>query len=159
MKTFYTIDYCQKVRLAAWILMMDACPSYFEASAQKLAEVMNGCGPDSWTDGMRDAASWVYRNFPENISIHDWDFEHSDGNVETLKIVNQRFWDNGKKKLDKLYPVEIYTLQVWKWKRIHLAPARALAWSKLQFAFFALRNGSEEAWISAHRRLNPPEQT
>jgi hypothetical protein len=149
MKTFYTIEYCQKVRLDAWLLRMDACPSYFAASSQKLAEVMNGCGPDSWTDGMRNAASWVYRNFPENISIHDWDFEQSDGNLETLKIVNQRFWDNGKKKLDKLYPLGKF----W------LAPIRAWAWSKLQFGFFALRNGSEEAWISAHRRLNPPELT
>ena len=146
-ETFYTIKYCEKVRLNAWLLKMDALPSFFEASAMRLAEVMNGCGPDSWTDGMRSAASWVYRKYSENIAIHDWDFEHSDGNLETLKIVNQRFWDNGKKKLDKLYPLSKF----W------LAPVRAREWVKLEFAFFALKNGSEEAWISAHNRLNPIE--
>lgn len=144
-ETFYTVEVCEKVRLSALCLLMKALPSYYSSSAKRLAEVMNGCGPDSWTDSMRAAASWVYRNYPEGISIHDWDFEHSDGKEETLVVVNKRFWDNNKKKLDSLYPLSKF----W------LTPVRAWAWAKLEFAYFALKNGSLEAWVDAHRRLNP----
>jgi hypothetical protein len=126
---------------------MVARPDFWGTSAMRLAEVMNGCGPDSWTDGMRAFASWVYRNYPEAIAIHDWDFEHSDGILATLQVVNDRFHSNNKLKLDSLYPLS----KPW------LYPIRAWAWSKLQFAFVALKNGSEPAWIDAHKRLHTPE--
>jgi hypothetical protein len=127
---------------------MDADPEFWTLSSHDLAQVMNGCGPDSWTDSMRGAASWVYRNFPEQIAIHDFDFNKSDGVVATLVKVNQRFWDNAKIKLDLLYPLT--------WGNWYGTPVRAWAWAKLRFAFFALKNGSEEAWIDAHNRLVKP---
>lgn len=126
---------------------MEALPEFWTESKESLAEIMNGCGPDSWTDSMRSFASWVYRNFPEEIAIHDFDFEHSDGVIATLIIVNKRFWNNAKIKLDSLYPLT--------WGKWYLQPARAAAWSKLRFAYFALRNGSEESWVDAHKRRNP----
>jgi len=147
MDTFYTIRHCEAVRLSARLLRMVARPDFWGTSAMRLAEVMNGCGPDSWTDGMRAFASWVYRNYPEAIAIHDWDFEHSDGILATLQVVNDRFHSNNKLKLDSLYPLS----KPW------LYPIRAWAWSKLQFAFVALKNGSEPAWIDAHKRLHTPE--
>jgi len=143
--TFYTIRFCEQVRLSAWLLKMDAAPGYFAASAMRLAEVFNGCGPDSWTDSMRSLASWVYRNYPEAISIHDFDFENSDGDLSTLRMVNERFHANNKIKLNSLYPLS----------RPWLYPVRAWAWSKLQLAFVALKNGSDRAWVDAHVRLNP----
>lgn len=145
MATFYTIDHCQWVRLSASLHGMDAREDFWSASASELARVMNGCGPDSWTDSFRQFASWVYRNFPEGIAIHDWDFEHSDGDLKTLVIVNNRFHFNNKLKLDAIYPLR-------KW---WLLPVRAIAWGKLQFAFVALKNGSESAWVDAQKRLNP----
>jgi hypothetical protein len=147
MANFYTITKCELVRLSARVLRMKARPDFWGASSMRLAEVMNGCGPDSWTDSMRTFASWVYRNYPEAIAIHDWDFEHSDGLLPTLQVVNDRFHSNNKLKLDDLYPLA----KPW------LYPIRAWAWSKLQFAFVALKNGSEPAWIDAHKRLHTPE--
>lgn len=144
MSNFYSIQFCEQVRTSALCLCMSALPQFWRVSSMRLAEIMNGCGPDSWTDSMRAVASWVYRNYPEGIAIHDFDFEHSDGLESTLETVNRRFWDNNKKKLDTLYPMT-------KW---WLAPVRAWAWSKLEFAFFALKNGSEDAWLSAHERLS-----
>lgn len=155
MSTFYPIYKCIEVRNTAKKLGMEARPDFWTEPADVLATIMNGCGPDSWTDSMRCLASWVYRNYPEAIAIHDFDFEHSDGEVETLKIINSRFFDNEKKKLDYLYPVEVYTWKVWKWKRVHLAPVRAYAYSKIELAYVALKNGSEKAWEDAHKRLNP----
>ena len=148
MANFYSITKCEAVRLSARVLRMDARIDFWGTSAMRLAEVMNGCGPDSWTDSMRAFASWVYRNYPEAIAIHDWDFEHSDGNLDTLVIVNNRFNANNKLKLESLYPLS----KPW------LYPIRAWAWGKLQFAFVALKNGSESAWVDAHRRLNSPEE-
>ena len=141
--TFYTKEFCEKVRNKANSLKMDALPIFWEEPIDSLSKIMNGCGPDSWTDSMRGLASWVYRNFPEAIAIHDFDFEHSDGIIESLIIVNNRFHINNKKKLDYLYPLS----KPW------LYPIRALAWSKIQLAFIALKNGSESAWIDAHNRL------
>lgn len=154
MSTFYSIYVCIQVRENAKKLNMEAHPLFWLEPAHILAKIMNGCGPDSWTDSMRSSASWVYRNYPECIAIHDFDFEHSDGDLETLKIVNKRFFDNAKKKLDVLYPVEVYTWKAWKWKNVHKAPIRAWAYGKIEFAYFALKNKSEEAWKSAHERLN-----
>ena len=157
MGTFYTPESCEEVRQSAATLGMIAVFSFWVVTKERLSEVMNGCGPDSWTDSLRSMASWVYRAFPEQIGIHDWDFEHSDGILATLEQANQRFWDNAKIKLDYLYPVEVYTWKVWQWKRIHKAPIRAWEYSKLRVAFVALKNGSEEAWISAHERCKPLE--
>lgn len=145
MGTFYTPESCEQVRLSALGLHMQADPTFWKASPERLAEVMNGCGPDSWTDSLRCLASWVYRNFPEAIGIHDWDFEHSDGIPATLVKVNNRFHMNNKRKLNQLYPIS----QPWWY------PARAIAWSKIQLAFVALKNDSLSAWISAHERYNP----
>jgi hypothetical protein len=61
--------------------------------------------------------------------------------------VNDRFHTNNKKKLNKLYPLS----KPWWY------PARAWAWSKIQLAFVALKNGSLKAWKSAHDRLNSDE--
>jgi len=158
MGTFYTPESCEVVRQSAVKLGMIAVSSFWKVTKERLSEVMNGCGPDSWTDSMRSLASWVYRNFPEEIGIHDWDFEHSDGMPKTLIIVNQRFWDNAKIKLDYLYPAEVYTWKLWQWKKVYNAPVRAWAWSKLRLAFVALKNGSEEAWKEAHERCKPKEE-
>ena len=124
---------------------MDAREDFWTATPAELAVILNGCGPSSWSDSLRDCASWVYRNFPEAIAVHDFDYEYADGVIATLVKVNQRFHDNNVKKLDFLYPLS----KPW------LYPIRAMAWLKVQFAFFALKNGSESAWISAHERLNP----
>lgn len=145
-KTFYPTSFCDKVRKSAADLNMTALPNFWTFPLAVLATIMNGCGPDSWTDSLRSMASWVYRNYKEGIAIHDFDFQHSDGDLETLKIVNDRFYANGKTKLNTIYPLT--------WRTLYLSPLRAKEWSKLQFAFICLKNGSEEAWIDAHKRLN-----
>jgi hypothetical protein len=143
-KTFYTVDQVHKIRQSAYYLGMQAHPDFFSMPVEKLVLTMNGCGPDSWTDSMRFAATWVYRNFPEAIAIHDFDFEHSDGEEKTLTKVNKRFHDNNVNKLNYLYPYSSF--YVW--------PVRAWAYGKLEAAYIALKNGSLSAWKSAHERFN-----
>lgn len=150
----YSIYKCIKIRENAKKLNMEARSDFWSSPAHVLAEIFNGCGPDSWTDSMRSLATWVYRNYPEAIAIHDFDFQHSDGDLKTLEIVNKRFYDNEKKKLDYLYPVNVYTWKIWKWKRVDLTPIRAYAFGKIQLAYIALKNGSESAWIDAYNRFN-----
>lgn len=141
--TRYTPAECAAIRDNARKLGMDADPRFWTATPTELSKILNGCGPDSWTDSARSLATWVYRNFPEQIAIHDFDFQHSDGKPESLVKVNARFDANGAKKRDWLYPLSKF----W------LAPLRAWSWTKLQVASVALRNGSEEAWQSAHERF------
>jgi hypothetical protein len=145
-KTFYPKSFCESIRKSAASLRMTAHLKFWTVSLEKLAGIMNGCGPDSWTDGMRAFASWVYREYKDPIAIHDFDFQNSDGDLDTLKIVNNRFYSNGKLKLDRLFPLS--------WRKFYLSLLRAKEWSKLQFAFIALKNGSETAWVDAHKRLN-----
>lgn len=127
-------------------LMLSVRAGFYDTPATELVRIFNGCGPDSWTDSMRFAATWLYRNFQSAIGIHDYEFQHADGKLETLKIVNDNFLKNCKLELDDKYPL-VATWRVWRY------PLRAAAWSKIQFAYFALCNGSEEAWESAHERF------
>lgn len=149
-ETYYEPAQCEQIRFDCKEIGCDADPRFWRVSAGELSLIMNGCGPDSWVDSMRCLASWVYRNYREAIAIHDFDFQHSDGNLNTLKKVNQRFLDNGKKKLDRMYPIS--------WRKAYLMPIRGYAWSKLQVAYVALKNGSEEAWISAYNRYGKTQQ-
>lgn len=124
-------------------LMLSVRAGFYDTPATELVRIFNGCGPDSWTDSMRFAATWLYRNFQSAIGVHDYEFQHSDGKLETLQIVNDNFLKNCKLELEDRYPL----------RKFWLYPLRAAAWSKIQFAYFALCNGSEEAWQSAHTRL------
>lgn len=143
--SFYTPGKCANIRACALALGMDADPRYWSSTPEELALIFNGCGPDSWKDGLRKAASWVYRTFPEAVSIHDLDFQFSDGTDEGLEKVNNRFLKNSQKKLEFVYPIA--TWKVW------LYPLRSVAWAKMRVAFFALKNGAEKAWKEAHERL------
>lgn len=142
--SYYSEEKCKRIVDSARKLKMYAKPLYYSSLPSELAKIFNGCGPDSWTDGFRRFASWVYRNFEEPVSIHDFDFQFSDGTDEGLKDANERFRKNCKLKLDSIYPL----------KKVWLYPARAVAWGKIEFAYIALTNGAEEAWQSAHERFS-----
>lgn len=144
-KNFYSVETVEKIVAECRRLTMVVRAGFYDTAAAVLVRIFNGCGPDSWTDWMRGAASWVYRSFPCGIACHDYEFQHSDGKLETLKKVNDNFLLNCKRELDDKYPL-VATWRVW------LYPLRAGAWIKIQFAHFALCNGSEEAWQSAHER-------
>ena len=141
-KTFYTPELAETIRQSARRLGMQADPRFWNASAETLAQVCNGYGPDMWSDSLRGTATWFYRNFPEAAMIHDWDFKFSDGKDETLILVNKRFSDNNSIKLAALYPMS----------KPLLYPVRAVAWGKIHLAYRALQLGSDEAWASAHAR-------
>ena len=142
--SFYTQAKCSQIRTSASKLKMLARPDFWTTTPKELAKIFNGCGPDSWIDLFRRFASWVYRMFPEPIAIHDFDFQHSDGNLKTLAKVNKNFLANSRLKLDSEYPLT----NVWSY------PIRAREWAKMQFAYIALKNGSEKAWKEAHERFS-----
>ena len=139
---FYTPAKCEEIRFAIRMYGMSAPAQLFNASADDLAGVFNGCGPDAWPQTMRSKLTWVYRNFPEMIAVHDWRFMFSDGNLDTLRKVNDEFLANGKIKLNALYPLSK------PWLYVH----RAIAWTKITIAYNALLAGSDESWISAYQR-------
>jgi hypothetical protein len=141
-QTFYTQEEIERIRNSAKRLCMIADPRYYNSELSDLVQVCNGYGPDMWSDSLRGTATWLYRNFPEAASIHDWDFKFSDGKPETLRVVNMRFRENNKTKLNSIYPLS----KPWLW------PLRAVAWCKVETAFRALEIGSETAWKSAYER-------
>lgn len=144
-KNYYPLETVEKLVAESRRLGLAVRAGFYDTPATELVRIFNGCGPDSWTDGFRRVATWIYRNFQAVICIHDYEFQHSDGKPETLKTVNDNFLKNAKIQLEDKYPIA--TWRVW------LYPLRAGAWSKIQFAHFALCNGSEEAWQSAHERF------
>lgn len=139
---FYTPARCEEIRFAIRAYGMSASQQLLNASADDLAAVFNGCGPDAWPRSIRKKLTWVYRNYPETIGNHDWRFMFSDGRSDTLEMVNREFLSNGMIKLNALYPLSK------PWLYIH----RAWAWNKLHIAHLALAAGSESAWISAYER-------
>ena len=141
-ETFYTPAKCEEIRFAIRMYGMSAPAQLFNASADDLAGVFNGCGPDAWSSDLREKLTWIYRNYPEMIAVHDWRFMFSDGNLDTLRKVNDEFIANGKIKLNALYPLS----KPW------LYPVRAWAWCKIEIAYAALVKGSEESWKSAFER-------
>lgn len=143
MEQFYTPARCEEIRFAIRMYGMSAPTQLFNASADDLAGVFNGCGPDAWAPKIRSRLTWIYRNFPEMIAVHDWRFMFSDGKKETLVKVNDEFLKNGKIKLNSLYPLS-NPLRY---------PARALAWCKIELAYVALVEGSEASWESAFERF------
>ena len=145
-ENYYPLEAVKLIIAEALRLGMAARKGFYDTPPEELVRTFNGCGPDSWTDSTRSAATWIYRNFQSPIGIHDDEFEHADGKLETLKIVNDNFLANCKLQLDDRYPLTA-TWRVWRY------PMRAAAWSKIQFAYFCLCNGSEEAWESAHERF------
>lgn len=145
-ENYYPLEAVEKIVSESRRLMLHVRGGFFDTPISELVTIFNGCGPDSWKDWMRWAATWIYRNFQAVIGIHDYEFQHSDGKPETLKTVNDNFLENAKIQLEDKYPIA--TWRVW------LYPLRAAAWGKIQFAYFALCNGSEEAWQSAHARFS-----
>lgn len=143
-KTFYTPAQVEEIRLSAKRLGMLADPRYWNASADDLAQICNGYGPDMWSDSERGSATWIYRNFAEAATIHDFDFKFSDGKPETLRDVNARFARNNSLKLAALYPMS----KPW------LYGHRAVAWCKITAAYEILVLGSDAAWKSAHDRYS-----
>jgi hypothetical protein len=143
-ENYATPEEVEAIRDHARRLAMFAPVRFWTMPIGELVGIYNGCGPDSWTDSMRWAATWVYRNFRAAIAIHDFRFEFSDGTRAGLAEANGEFQDNGQIEIESRYPIG----RVWMW------PVRAAAWGKLRFACVALENGSWQAWQAAHERLS-----
>lgn len=141
-ENYATVDEVVALRNRAYELKLEAPRGFWELPAAALAKIYNGCGPDSWTDSMRQFATMVYANYKPEIAIHDYEYEMSDGTRANWHAANNRFRTNTLRTIDTLWPR-------WKFWRVLRRNAEL---AKRELAVTALENGSWDAWVDACKR-------
>ena len=123
-------------------LDLSRLPQFDALTDYEFAAIYNGYGPDSWPEAIRDAVTWIYRNWKTLAGVHDVDFHFSDGTRKGFLEATERWSINYSLALSDRYPMS----KPW------LYPARSWAWTKLCLSLRALQLGSWGAWQSAGRR-------
>lgn len=120
---------------------------FTEMSADELAAVINGYGPENWNEELRRVLTWIFRKYPVPAAIHDVRYEFSDGRELTRKAADAEFSAN-------LLLVWMHTYGRWRWVNL-------LAWfdywkitcaAKLTLQFG--RNAWREAFCRKKEEIN-----
>ena len=75
------------------------------SSANVISEAYNGCGPEHWSQGLRDRLDEKTQMYAPAILVHDLDFHESDGNEDRMHKANERFHRNTKAIFRHFYPL------------------------------------------------------
>ena len=114
-------------------------PDFDKLTKEKFAEIYNGCGPDSWPQWARTVMTWVFRNFPEILGVHDVGYYFSDGTRAGWQITQ----DNWR------YNISVVLASVYPCRKFWMLPLRAVAWCKLKAAYKVLRAKSFEFYVDS----------
>ena len=142
MQTTYTERQVGNMRVMARALGMLAPDSFWTAPIAELAQVANGCGPDSWPEWLRDKAGDI-AEFPITTLIHDWDFYKSNGHKKDWALSNWRYDVNAGMEIDSRWPPK------WSWERFM---KRRQMQAVRRAAVTVLELGSFEAWKECANR-------
>lgn len=114
---------------------------FANASLDKLCEVCNGVGSASMPDKLRKALTKAYKCAQATAAIHDWRYEHSDGQPLSQKKADTEFMCNGMREV-----------------KYRHANGGLLGWlhrlwdeRKIVAAYRLLELGGEAAWCIAFR--------
>ena len=142
MKTKYTENEVGAMRALAAELNLMAPDAFWTMKIVELAEIANGCGPDSWPEWMREQAG-KFADFPLATLIHDVEFFLSNGHKKEWAFATWAYGENAKAETADRYPL------TWSWERIRKRMQLA---SHRKIAMEALELGSWDAWVSAGQR-------
>ena len=127
-------------RIAAELkLKYPAC--FTEMSAGELVNIINGYGPDSWSEELRKVLTWIFRKYPLPQAIHDLRYEFSDGRELTRKAADAEFAAN-------LRLVWLHNYGVWRF----FNPAAWFDYWKINTAAVLTVQFGRNAWRNAYRR-------
>lgn len=114
---------------------------FANASLDKLCEVCNGVGSASMPDKLRKALTKAYACAQATAAIHDWRYEHSDGQPLSQKKADNEFLKNGMAEVKHRHA----NGGLWGW--LH----RLWDERKIVAAYRLLELGGEAAWCIAFR--------
>lgn len=111
----YSITEIQTIKLTAKRQQLQAPEEFWLTSANNLQTILNGYGPDSWSESARDALTWIYRNYQESAAIHDVRYDMATGQEVDRVVADNEFLENLKTQWSYKYgwtrwgnPVAIY---------------------------------------------------
>ena len=82
------------------------------SSANVIREAYNGCGPEDWSQSLRDRLAERTQMFAPAILVHDLDFYESDGDEDRMHEANERFHRNTRVIFRHFYP--LFTWRILK---------------------------------------------
>lgn len=142
MKTKYTENEVGAMRALAAELNLMVPDVFWTMKVAQLAEIANGCGPDSWPTWMREKAG-KFADFPLATLIHDVEFFLSNGQKKEWAFATWAYGQNAKTESDYRYPFQ------WNWTRFM---KRMELNSHRHIAVEALENFSWDAWVDCAKR-------
>jgi len=110
MRPLYTPEQAEALRSEARRLGLEAYPSFWSASAEQLARVLNGMGPDWFPADVREYMTRWQGRFRAAVAIHDWMFYLSLGIAEEFHAANWQFLRNCRRTVRK-------TISVFRWQK------------------------------------------
>jgi len=82
--------------------------------------------------------SFLYRNYPVSVAIHDVRYEYSDGFSENRHVADLEFGDN-------LIKEWVFRYGALRW----INPFALIGFLKIRMAFYAVSKFGESAWLEA----------
>lgn len=107
------------------------------------AKNTNGVGPDSFSDGEREALTHLVPYGDLAADLHDLRFRYSDGSHDGFLAANQEWYDNCL--------IWIRARRRWWDPRRYIEPGRAVADHEILDS-----RAGWDAWIAAHKRYAEP---
>lgn len=107
-RAVYTPEQAEALREVARRLGLTAPDSFWTASPDHLATVLNGIGPDWLPDDVRSSLTRWQGRFSAPAAIHDWEYYLSRGVWAEFCEANFRFLRNCRR-------VVRATVPVWRW--------------------------------------------
>lgn len=108
MRPVYTPEQAEALRSDARRYGLSAPDSFWTASADHLARVLNGIGPDWLPDYVRAQITENQGRFAVCAAIHDWEYYLSRGIWSEFCAANMRFLTNCRTVVRK-------TIGPWRW--------------------------------------------
>lgn len=76
-----------------------------EVSSNTILDAYRGCGPDNWSESIRDRLDDATVEYAPSILVHDVEFYLSDGTQSGMHAANERFHRNNKAIFGQRYPL------------------------------------------------------
>lgn len=104
-RQLYTPAQAEALRADARRLGLEAHTSFWTASAEQLAAVLNGMGPDWFPAWLREKLIANQGRFAAAVAIHDWAYYLSLGIADEFHAANWQFLRNCRRTVRKTIPV------------------------------------------------------
>ena len=137
-----------KLRAACGDYQLDGREVLIPYTDAELSHIYNGAGPDRWLPLARDVLTSLMMLYKPVVLIHDVQFEHSDGTLETFNKVVADWKRNTRKIFDAEYP-----LWTWRMLRPSYRAERAYWYSVMQASNLGISGTTAcNAWLDAYER-------